>query len=547
LHRAVLYTACTALALGCAPALAAQAVPGAPLPARADSLSAPRRVPVLAAASGGEDRWRAAQLLGDAPLEGFMIRSLSGTVLREGPAASVVGPETRVVYNSRIPFSLNDGALWAGRGASARVRAGFAARTGPLLVVLAPEVVVSQNREFDGLLPVAWDSAQRGRFTPPWQTGRNAVDLPYRYGGARVRRVEPGQSTVALVAGKVTGGASTESQWWGPGMRNALVLSDNAAGVPHAFLATASPVRTPLGLLEARWMVGALSASEWDSAGGRGRRSLSAAVLALTPGAGLTVGAARAVYAPVGGWGDVAGHAADVLTRRGATGDTTRAAEAEQVMSLFARYVVPGEGVEVYAEWGRHQLPGSLRDLLEAPQHTQGFTLGAGWAGRAGRGALALRGELTYLEQSSTYRLGPMGSWYASRSVAQGYTQRGQVLGAAIGPGASSQFLGGDWLGPRVRAGLFLGRIRWADDAYIDTPESRVRRYRGHDVSVFGGARLGAVLGAYELTGEWTVGKRYNYLFQNFSSGWHDRDKAVNVTNHTLGFEFRPLRRTPVR
>jgi hypothetical protein len=369
------------------------------------------------------------------------------------------------------------------------------------------------------------------------------VDLPYRFGGERVRRVEPGQSTIALVAGKVMGGASTESQWWGPGVRSALVLSDNAAGVPHAFLATAAPVRTPLGRLEARWMIGGLSPTRWDTAGGGGRRSFSAAVLALSPGGGLTVGAARAVYAPVEAWSGVASHAADVLVRRGATGDTTRAAEAEQVMSLFARFVMPAEGLEVYGEWGRQQLPGSVRDLLAAPEHTQGFTLGAGWAGHAGSGAVTVRGEVTYLEQSSTYRLGPMGSWYASRSVAQGYTQRGKVLGAAIGPGASSQWLGADWLGPLGRAGLFLGRVRWADDAYLDTPESKVRRYRGHDVTVFGGARAGAVVGGFELTGEWTMGKRYNYLFQNFSTGWEDRDNAVNVLNHTIGIEIRPVRR----
>ncbi|HEU4560388.1 MAG TPA: capsule assembly Wzi family protein [Longimicrobium sp.] len=550
MSRAGFLAAAAAVLLGTAPLHAQPALPAGADTARADtalagSSAAPRRPRVLSAASGEDDRWRTAQLLGAAPLEGFMIRSLSGTVLREGPGASVVGPEARMVYNSRIPFSLNDGALWAGRGASARVRAGFAARTGPLLVVLAPEVVVSQNREFDALLPEAWDSAQRSTFAPPWQTGRNAVDLPFRQGGGRVQRVEPGQSTVALVGGKVAGGASTESQWWGPGVRNALVLSDNAGGVPHLFLATASPVRTPLGLLEGRWMVGGLSPSAWDTTAGGGRRSLSAAVLALHPGAGFTVGAARAVYAPVDGWGDVAGHAADVLIRRGATGDTTRTAEAEQVMSLFARYVVPGEGLEVYAEWGRHQLPGSLRDLLETPHHTQGYTVGAGWAGRAGSGALALRTEFTFLEQSSTYRLGPIGSWYASRDIAQGYTQRGQLLGAAIGPGASSQYLGADWLGRRARAGLFLGRVRWADDAYVDTPESDVRRYRGHDVSVFGGARAGVVLGGFEWTGEWTVGKRYNYLFQNFSTGWNDRHLAVNVTNHTLGFEIRPVRRTP--
>lgn len=543
MHPAVPAAAALALALGSVATLSAQS--SAPAGAPRDSAAPSRGVRAVAAASAAEDRWRAAQLLGLAPAEGFMVRSLSSAVVREGAPFAVVA-ESRAVYNSRIPFSLNDGALWAGRGAGARVRAGFAARTGPLLVVLAPEVVVEQNRQFDALLPAAWDSAQRASFLPPWQTGRNAVDLPYRFGRGEVRRVEPGQSTLALVAGKVMAGASSESQWWGPGVRNALVLSDNAAGVPHLFLATAAPVRTPLGVLEGRWMIGGLSASAYDTAAaGPGRRSFSAAALALSPGGGLTVGAARAVYAPVESWGGVAGHAADVLTRRGATGDTTRAAETEQVMSLFARYVIPSAGLEVYGEWGRNQLPSSLRDLLVAPEHSQGYTLGAGWAGRAGSGTVALRGELTYLERSSTFRVRPEGSWYASSSIPQGYTQRGQVLGAAIGPGASSQWLGADWLGGRARAGLFLGRVRWADDAYMDTPDSKLRRYRGHEVTIFGGARAGTTLGGFELTGEWTVGRRYNYLFQNFSTSWETRDQAVNVTNHTLGFEIRPLRHAP--
>ncbi|HET7459877.1 MAG TPA: capsule assembly Wzi family protein [Longimicrobium sp.] len=541
MHRVVPTAAALALALGSAATLPAQALVQ---DARPDSAVTPppRGVPVVAAASAGEDRWRAAQLTGRAPIEGFLVRSLSSAVLREGAPLALVA-ETRAVYNSRIPFSLNDGAMWAGRGASARVRAGFAAHAGPLLVVVAPEVVVEQNREFDALLPAAWDSAQRASFLPPWQTGRNSADLPYRFGRGEVRRVEPGQSTVALVAGKAMAGASTESQWWGPGVRNALVLSDNAAGVPHLFVATAAPVRTPLGRLEGRWMIGGLTASAYDTVAGPGRRSFSAAVLALSPGGGLTVGAARAVYAPVESWGDVAGHAADVLTRRGATGDTTRAAETEQVMSLFARYVIPAAGVEVYTEWGRNQLPSSLRDLLVAPEHSQGYTLGAGWAGRAGAGTMTVRGELTYLERSSTFRVRPEGSWYASSSIPQGYTQRGQVLGAAIGPGASSQWLGADWLGGRARAGLFLGRVRWADDAYMDTPDSKIRRYRGHEVTVFGGARAGTVAGGFELTGEWTVGKRYNYLFQNFSVSWETRDDAVNVVNHTLSLEIRPVRR----
>lgn len=523
-------------------ALALALAGGSPLRAQdPPAADPPRPARVVPASAAPDDRLRAAQLLGDAPAEASLLRSVSGTVLREGAPLVSVGPDARLVYNSRIPFSLNDGALWAGRGVSTHLRAGFAARAGVLLVVLAPELVSAENRELGGVVPAGWDSAGVG-FIPPWQRGRNSIDLPYRAGGGPIRRIEPGQSTLAIVAGKLVAGASTESQWWGPGHRNALVLSENAAGVPHLFAATAAPVRTPLGRVEGRWMAGALAASEYLDAPG-GRRSLSAAAVTLRPGRarGLTLGAARAVYAPVSSWGDVPARALDVLARAGSRGDTVGTSGSEQVMSLFARWVLPGEGVEVYGEWGRRELPSSPRDLLLAPEHTQGYTLGAGWAGRAGRGALTLRGEMTYLEESSTYRVRPTGSWYASPSLPHGYTHRGQVLGAAIGPGASSQWAAAEWLGPGARAGLFAGRIRWSNDAYMDTEGSRLSRYRGHDVTVFGGARAGAVAGGFELTAEWTLAKRFNYLFQSRSGGWSDRDNTVNVMNHTLQLQLRPL------
>ena len=76
--------------------------------------------------------------------------------------------------------------------------------------------------------------------------------------------------------------------------------------------------------------------------------------------------------------------------------------------------------------------------------------------------------------------------------------------------------------------------MRWADDAYYDTPGSQVSRYRGHDVSVFGGARAAFTLGALSLDGEYRLDRRLNYLFQNTSTSWQTRDQAVNVTNHSF-------------
>src|SRR5690606_22671650 len=120
--------------------------------------------------------------------------------------------------------------------------------------------------------------------------------------------------------------------------------------------------------------------------------------------------------------------------------------------------------------------------------------------------------------------------------IPQGYTQRGQVMGAAIGPGSSSQFLGADYLGERWQLGLFAGRIRWDNDAYYLTQEPFPL---DHDVSILGGLRGGARLGGAWIDLELTRAKRMNFLFQNDATvlgqaGTWDFD------NHTLRLTVTP-------
>lgn len=69
----------------------------------------------------------------------------------------------------------------------------------------------------------------------------------------------------------------------------------------------------------------------------------------------LTVGVARTVIAPVEGPGAVPARFADALTRWESR-DTVGAAAGrkhEQILSLFGRWVLPGDGLEVYGEWAR--------------------------------------------------------------------------------------------------------------------------------------------------------------------------------------------------
>src|SRR3989442_8994017 len=85
--------------------------------------------------------------------------------------------------------------------------------------------------------------AGRSSFSTPWHVGAYSIDLPLRFGDRGFWKVDPGQSTLGADLGPVVAGLSTENEWWGPRIQNALVMSNNAAGIPRAFLPTPRPGR----------------------------------------------------------------------------------------------------------------------------------------------------------------------------------------------------------------------------------------------------------------------------------------------------------------
>lgn len=537
----VLHTAALLAAAAVPVALGAQA-PAPPTHSSGDSTAAlATRGPVRALSTIGsraEERTRDDQLRGNASDAGWLMRSPSSLTPWSATrgAASVVAPEIAVGWNSAIPVARNDGSLRGGRGAETRVMTGVMLQGGPLRLIVAPEIVYAQNRAFEDVLPDTWSDSQRVTYRAPWLAGRNSADLPYRFGGASETRVLPGQSSLTLRGGLLAVGAATESQWWGPGVRNAILFTNQAPGIPHLFARTARPVRTPLGALELKWVAGALERSEWADSSQARWRSLSAAGLVLHPAfaPGLSLGAARSVYAEAdGGMGSTLSNAADVFVRWRAAGNVANPDPFEQMTSLFGRWVFPSAGAEVYAEWARYRFP-SLRQLMETPENSQGYVFGGQWLRPAGRSAVRLQTEFTFLERSPASFANPSRSWYASAAVPGGYTNQGEGIGSAVGPGGSGQWIAGDWLRGDTRIGVFLGRVRWANDAYYDYPGSLLSRYRGHDVTGYGGARAAAALGALSFDLEYSVGKRYNYLFQSRAGDWDQRDNTRNVVNSSL-------------
>ena len=482
------------------------------------------------------DHLRMNELAGKAFAEGILLRSTSSLTdprrLGMKPRLfSIVLPQVTYAENTRLPFGQNDGALWAGVGANVRALAGFTASFGPVRLVAIPELTYYANQRLPidpsnpRFVPLPNLLPGRAHFSLPWNQFPYSIDAPWRFGTDPLTKLYPGQSSLTVVAGPLEAGVATENEWWGPAIRNPIVMSDNAAGFPHALIRTSHAVSTFLGRFDARWIIGELKESPYfDNDSTNNTRSLSAIAVTWKRSAesGLTLGVTRSVFSSLPNDESVSGHVFDALKSVGhpdarSLSDHTMTPGSDQIMSLFARWALPLYGLESYVEWGRSEFPANLRDFFVQPDHSRGYTVGTQWVHDFATGArLRLQGEVTNEEQTGSYRFRPQGSFYTSRSVVQGYTNYGQVIGSGIGPGSSSQWIAGDYFWRGWQGGFNVGRTRFNNDAYFLLPfELSFANQCAHDVTFYPGLRGGYANNYFRLRVDYAHANRYNTFFQN--------------------------------
>jgi hypothetical protein len=104
--------------------------------------------------------------------------------------------------------------------------------------------------------------------------------------------------------------------------------------------------------------------------------------------------------------------------------------------------------------------------------------------------------------------------FYTHAEVPQGHTHRGQLLGAAVGPGSDAQYLALDVLDAGRSWGLWMERVRWDDDAYVRQKAPLYGR-DGHDVELGLGVRHARPMGGVRLQVEASTRLRRNRQFHN--------------------------------
>jgi hypothetical protein len=379
-------------------------------------------------------------------------------------------------YTTHHPYSLNDGAMIPAKGFQMLTSAGIYAKYGPLSVQFNPDFVYARNDSFPGFPEAHSDAVWKA-----WYSTYNGIDLPERFGNTPWQKASWGQSSVRLTVGPVSLGLSNENLWWGPGMRNSLLMTNTAPGFQHITFNTTKPVRTPIGSFEWQLVAGRLDSSGFSlpvlERNGIGAgyikakrndwRYFNGIVLSYNPRwvPGLFLGATRSFLVYRGDMGTRLNDYLPVIipmSKKSLGGEEEEnEKDRDQLASIFARWVWFKANAEIYFEFGREDHAWDLRDIYLQPEQSRAYVLGL-------RKLLPLKKkpgqfieinlETTQLENTFKGGNRSQGSWYTHSQITHGYTHNGQILGAGIGPGSNMQTVGVNWIKGMKKIGLQLER-----------------------------------------------------------------------------------------
>ncbi|MEP1035079.1 capsule assembly Wzi family protein [Ekhidna sp.] len=383
---------------------------------------------------------------------------------KDGDYIEVLNPFAKIGYSSAFPDNYNDGAVWEGKGFNSSLNFGFTGRKGILSFTFAPVVYTSQNKDFY----IASSPFTKNPFSYPFE---RKIDWIVRYGDQSVNKFNLGQSEVRFHYKKVTLGVSTQSMIWGPAQVAPIVMSNNAAGVPHLDIGTAKPIETKIGKIEFKTFWGLMDESDYfDADDTNDQRYLTGAVFGYEPNfiEGLSLGINRVLYRDMfdgdfkpldliaAVWGNI-------------SNPNLPNDDYDQMMSLMVRWKFKEYGFDSYLEFARNDYPGVIVDFFENPERTRGVTMGFVKTFDLNNGNLIRilfeHTKLNKIKLSAVTTGHP--TYYVHSVVENGYTNNGQIMGAYVGPGSNANHVKIQYFTPKGRMAFTIDRVRFNDDYFI--------------------------------------------------------------------------------
>ena len=392
-------------------------------------------------------------------------------------------------YNSNLPYGYNDAVMIPAKGYQTFITGGFYASYWHLEAQFKPEIVFAANPYFPTYTSFTRTHSEIVNFYA-WN---NKMDQPERFGTGTYTKAVAGQSYLRLRFGKAAFGISDENLWWGPGIRNALMMTNNSPGIPHLFLQTTAPVKTAIGSFEANLILGRMQRTLYYSYDTSFRvnnqklfktkpdqfRYMNGLVLTYQPKwlPGLFLGFTRMftnnVLNTKAGFINTYIPALNPQIFAKNNNLIQDSVTFDQMASVFFRLVLPPAKMEVYMEYGRNDHSWDLKDLFLQPEHSNAYIVGVKkiFDFKNNSRKLELLFELTRIETPKTYIIRASPSWYIHQDSKDqyGYTQMGKIIGAGIGSGGDAQTIQATIFNKRSSYGWMLERVVHDNDFFYQT------------------------------------------------------------------------------
>lgn len=356
--------------------------------------------------------------------------------------------------NEALGLGNNDGSLLSSVGIQKRYHASVKLSWKRIYLRLAPEILVAENKEPVGFTINPQDPNYMARY---YLNTVNKIDMYSRFGKDKINKTLLGQSSLRYQNDNISFGISNENIWWGPGLRNALVMSNNATPFLHLTLNTVKPIKTKIGYFEGQVIWGNLKNPEFEHPDNARMKKIWLAGIRIKDSSVRSLNGFNVSWEPkwtpnlfIGVSTASSFYQNDTL-RRLVSFPLSTSYKPIKLGSFYMRYVMPKENAELYIEIGRADKFATPLNLIQ-DSIPMGYTAGVRkWARLFSSNTYLYFGvEVTRLQlpdprliftQGAPFGPPQTNSWYLGNQVAQGYTNYGQVMGAWIGPGSNSQTL----------------------------------------------------------------------------------------------------------
>jgi hypothetical protein len=418
--------------------------------------------------------------------------------------------------NTNQPYGGNDGAMSYSKGYQFQISGGVYAQFKNIKLLLRPEYVQTASQQYK-------TSASWGQVNPAY------------------KKLLLGNSSLRFDLGKISMGVSTQNLWWGPGIYNSLLMSNNAQGFFHYSINSNRPIKNFLGTFQFQVISATLtqdSLQGFENNGLRRRdinksdRFLSSLAVDYQPSflKNISFGINRSLQSykdrlPT----DFVQKNIPVLSSFfGSTSTARDTFPQDQTVSIYTKWMFPKSHAELYYQFAYNDAKANWRDFWLDMSHSTAYILGFKKLFiLKDEKYLDLGMEVMKLGQTPSYLHRNAGNFYEHGQIREGYTNQNQILGAGSGFGNNMQTIqlsmnkGWNKVGiifhhiqqnPMALVSgvndLGLRKIKWDDYAY--GIQSRFK-YK----NILFNANVEWVNSKNYL---WTMGQNQNNLYANFNT-----------------------------